>query len=377
MDDKCQRAINIVRQIASHRTHLPLVICILIEHNRRFPTENAFSHKDGLTSMTDSAKPRRVLSGIQPTGRPHWGNYFGAVRQYIDLQDDNEGFYFIADLHALTTVRDADVLRQNVLDTALDLLALGLDPEKATLFVQSHVPEVSELCWILLSGTPMGLLQRCVAYKEKVEKGLPAEAGLFSYPVLQAADILAYDSQLVPVGADQVQHIEVCRDIAGRFNHQFGETFVLPNASVLDDSAKVPGTDGEKMSKSYDNILPLFGEVKKIRKQIMRIETDSRPMEDAKDPEGDHLYELFSLFSDAPAREEMAAMYRRGGFGYGDVKKAIAEASEAYFADARERRLDLEKNLDYVHSVLQSGADRARNVSGEVLSRAQTACGLK
>lgn len=332
------------------------------------PNDTAASKADG---------PKRVLSGIQPTGRPHWGNYFGAIRQYIDLQEQNDGFYFIADLHALTTIRDASALRQNVVETALDLLALGLNPEKATLFVQSHVPEVSELCWILLSGTPMGLLQRCVAYKEKVDKGLPADAGLFTYPVLQAADILAYDSQLVPVGADQVQHIEVCRDIAGRFNHQFGETFVMPVANVLDDSAKVPGTDGEKMSKSYDNVLPLFGEEKKIRKQIMRITTDSRPMEDPKEPTDDHLYQLFSLFAEAEQRSEMAAMYRRGGFGYGEVKKAIAEASEQYFSEARARRLDLEKNLDHVHAVLRAGADRARQVAAEVLSRAQTACGLK
>lgn len=319
----------------------------------------------------------RVLSGIQPTGRPHWGNYFGAVRQYIDLQEENDGFYFIADLHALTTVRDAETLRQNTIDTALDLLALGLDPNKATLFVQSHVPEVSELCWLLLSGTPMGLLQRCVAYKEKVGRGLPTEAGLFTYPVLQAADILAYDSQLVPVGADQVQHIEVCRDIGAKFNHQFGETFVMPKAKTLDDSAKVPGTDGEKMSKSYDNTLPLFGQVKQIRKQIMRIETDSRPMEDPKEPDEDHLFLLFRLFASDAEIEEMAATYRKGGFGYGDVKKAIAEASESYFEQARARRTDLESNLDFVHETLKKGADRAREVAGEVLSRAQKNCGLR
>ena len=319
----------------------------------------------------------RALSGIQPTGRPHWGNFFGAIRQYIDLQEDNEGFYFVADLHALTTIRDAETLRQNTLDAALDLLALGLDPTKATLFVQSDVPEVSELCWLLLSGTPMGLLQRCVAYKEKIDKGLPADAGLFTYPVLQAADILAYDSQIVPVGADQVQHIEVCRDIAAKFNHQFGETFVLPKAKTLDHSAKVPGTDGEKMSKSYDNTLPLFGEVKKIRKQIMRITTDSRAMEDSKDPETDHLFLLYRLFAGEADVEEMAAMYRRGGFGYGDVKKAVAEASESYFAAAREKRTELEANVDYVHQTLKEGADRAREVAATVLSRAQKACGLK
>lgn len=319
----------------------------------------------------------RVLSGIQPTGRPHWGNYFGAIRQYIDLQEANEGFYFVADLHALTTVRDADQLRQNTIDTAMDLLALGLDPSKATLFVQSHVPEVSELCWLLMTGTPMGLLERCVSYKEKKEKGISSDAGLFTYPVLQAADILAYDSQIVPVGADQVQHIEVCRDIAGSFNHQFGETFVLPKAKTLDDGAKVPGTDGQKMSKSYDNTLPLFGEVKKIRKQIMRITTDSRPMEDPKEPEDDHLFQLFRLFAGESEIEEMAAMYRRGGFGYGDVKKAVAEASENFFAEARQRREELESDLDHVHSTLAAGAERAREVAAGVLSRARHACGLR
>jgi tryptophanyl-tRNA synthetase len=319
----------------------------------------------------------RVLSGIQPTGRPHWGNFFGAIRQYIDLQEDNDGFYFIADLHALTTIRDAEQLRRNTLDAALDLLALGLDPQKATLFVQSQIPEVSELTWLLMTGTPMGLLERCHAYKEKKARGVAADAGLFTYPVLMAADILAYDSEIVPVGEDQVQHIEVCRDLAGSFNHNFGETFVMPKAKTLDHGAKVPGTDGQKMSKSYDNTLPLFGEIKPIRKQIMRITTDSRPMEEAKEPEGDHLYQLYRLFATPEQVEEMAAMYRRGGFGYGQVKSAIADASEAYFAEARARRQDLEANLDYVYETLKHGADRARQVAGDVLSRAQHACGLR
>lgn len=324
----------------------------------------------------------RVLSGIQPTGRPHWGNFFGAIRQYIDLQEENDGFYFIADLHALTTVREPDRLRGYVIDAALDLLALGLDPAKATLFVQSHVPEVSELNWLLLSGAPMGLLERCHAYKEKKARGLPADAGLFTYPVLMSADILAFDSQIVPVGEDQIQHIEVCRDLAGSFNHAFGETFVLPKAKTLDHSAKVPGTDGEKMSKSYNNTLPLFCDkeldtVKKISKQIMRITTDSRPMEDAKEPDGDHLFQLYRLFASDVEIEAMAAKYRAGGFGYGEVKKAIAEASEAYFGPAREKRIDLEKNLDFVHQTLAEGAGRAREVAAGVLSRAQSACGLR
>src|SRR3989440_1659917 len=197
----------------------------------------------------------RVLSGIQPTGRFHWGNYFGAIRQYIDLQHGNEAYYFIANLHALTTVRDPALLKQNTLDAALDLLALGLDPSKAILFVQSDGPEVTQLTWLLMSITPMGLLDRCVSYKDKVSKGLAADAGLFTYPVLMAADILIYDSEIVPVGADQIQHIEVARDIAGSFNHLFGETFVLPKYKVLESSAKVPGTDGEKMSKSYNNTI--------------------------------------------------------------------------------------------------------------------------
>lgn len=319
----------------------------------------------------------RVLSGIQPTGRPHWGNFFGAIRQYIDLQSDNDGFYFIADLHALTTIRNAEELRQNTLDAALDLLALGLDPDQATLFVQSDVPEISELTWLLMTTTPMGLLERCHAYKDKKERGLDADAGLFTYPVLMAADILAYDSQWVPVGADQVQHIEVCRDLAGKFNHTFGETFVMPTAKLLDHGAKVPGTDGEKMSKSYDNTLPLFGTVKAIRKSIMRISTDSRPMEDPKEPEGDHLFDLFKLFGTAEEIEDMAAMYRRGNFGYGDVKKAIAEKSESYFLEARDKRTDLEQNLDYVEQVLSKGAARAREVAGAVLDRAKKNCGLR
>src|SRR5688572_18365717 len=208
-----------------------------------------------------------ALSGIQPTGPFHWGNYFGAIRQYITLQTvAAEAYYFIANLHALTTVRDQKTLRRYTLDGAIDLLALGLDPNTATLFVQSDVPEVSELCWLLMTGTPMGLLERCVAYKDKKEKGLHADAGLFTYPVLMAADILAYDSDLVPVGADQIQHIEVCRDLAGSFNHHYGEVFVLPKAKVLDDSAKVPGTDGEKMSKSYNNTIEIFEEPKAMRK---------------------------------------------------------------------------------------------------------------
>jgi tryptophanyl-tRNA synthetase len=318
----------------------------------------------------------RILSGIQPTGRFHWGNYFGAIKQYIELQEQHDGYYFIADLHALTTVRDAAVLRGFVRDAALDVLALGLDPERATLFVQSHVPEVSELCWLLMTGTPLGLLERCHAYKDKKEKGLKADAGLFTYPVLMAADILAYDANWVPVGEDQVQHIEVCRDLARSFNAHYGEVFTLPEARVVQGASKVPGTDGEKMSKSYNNTLGLFEPAKELRKKIMRISTDSRPMEDPKDPETDHLYQLFRLFATPEQTEEMRAMYLKGGFGYGEVKKRLADAADHYLAPARVRREELENHPEKVDAILQAGATKARERARAVLQRAHKACGL-
>jgi tryptophanyl-tRNA synthetase len=319
----------------------------------------------------------RVLSGIQPTGPIHWGNYFGAIRQYIALQDNEQAFYFIANLHAFTTVRDKAKLKQWTFDVALDLLALGLDPNKATLFVQSDVPEVSELCWLLMTGAPMGLLERCHAYKDKKAKGLTADAGLFTYPVLQAADILAYDSDTVPVGEDQVQHIEVCRDLAGSFNHEFGDVFVLPKAYVLETSARVPGTDGEKMSKSYNNTLAVFEDAKAQRKQIMRIVTDSRPMDQAKEPDGDVLYDLFSLVATDAERNDIAALYRRGGFGYGEVKKALADAAEKYWAEPRARRAELAANPKCIHEILGDGAAKARKKAGDVLKRAQDASGIR
>ena len=319
----------------------------------------------------------RVLSGIQPTGRFHWGNYFGAIRQYIDLQHEHDGFYFIADLHALTTVRERAVLAANVRDAAIDLLALGLDPAKATLFVQSHVPEVSELCWLLMTGTPMGLLERCHAYKDKKARGLAADAGLFTYPVLMAADILAYGSNWVPVGEDQIQHIEVSRDLAKSFNSHYGEVFVMPEARVLKETGKVPGTDGEKMSKSYDNTIGIFEDPKAVRKKVMRIATDSRPMEEPKEPEGDNLYSLLKLLAEPAELEEVAAIYRRGGFGYGDIKKRVADAADRYFAEARRRRAELEADPSAVDAALAAGAARAREVASQVLTRARKACGLR
>ena len=319
----------------------------------------------------------RVLSGIQPTGRFHWGNYFGAIRQYIDLQHEHDGYYFIANLHALTTVRDPQQLRTLTREAAIDLLALGLDPEKATLFIQSDVPEVSELCWILMTGTPLGLLERCHAYKEKKARGLTADAGLFTYPVLMAADILAYDANWVPVGQDQVQHIEVCRDLAGSFNHQFGQAFVLPEPRLLDDSAKVPGTDGEKMSKSYNNTIGIFEDPKAVRKKIMRITTDSRPLEQPADPAQDNLFQLYKLLATGAEVQAMDALYRRGGFGYGEVKKALADVADRYFAEARERRAELERDPQRVDDVLQRGAVKARSTASQVLERVKKACGIR
>ena len=255
-------------------------------------------------------------------------------------------------------MRNPELLRQYKRDAVLDLLALGLDPAKAVLFMQSDVPEVSQLTWLLMTCTPMGLLERCHAYKDKKERGLHADAGLFTYPVLMAADILAYDANWVPVGQDQVQHIEVCRDLASSFNHLFGEVFVLPEARLLSSAAKVPGTDGEKMSKSYNNTIELFEDPKAMRKKIMRIATDSRPMEQPKDPHGDHLFQLYQLFATPAQIEELAAIYRQGGFGYGEVKKRLAEAAEQFFDQARQRRQELANRPDTVKDILAAGAPR-------------------
>jgi tryptophanyl-tRNA synthetase len=334
------------------------------------------------TSGPASPRPTRALSGIQPTGRFHWGNYFGAIRQYIDLQPGgghaaaDEAYYFIADLHALTTVREPARLRGLVHDAAVDLVSLGLDPERAVLFVQSDVPEVTELTWLLMTVCPMGLLERCHAYKDKKTRGLPADAGLFTYPVLMSADILAYDATVVPVGEDQVQHIEVCRDLAGTFNHLYGDVFTLPKPRLVEGGAKVPGTDGQKMSKSYENTIDVFEEAAPQKKKIMRITTDSRPMEEPKEPEGDHLFALYSLMATAEERQAMADLYRRGGFGYGEVKKALVEVAARFFAEARARRQAIEADPGRIEAVLAAGAAKARAKAREVLDRARAACGL-
>ena len=319
----------------------------------------------------------RVLSGIQPTGRFHWGNYFGAIQQYIALQTNEQAFYFIADLHALTSVRDRKVLESNTWDAAVDLLALGLNPDHAALFRQSDIPEVTELMWLLMTVTQFSLLEKCHSYKDKVAKGIAPDAGLFTYPVLMAADILLYDSDIVPVGADQIQHLEVTRDIAQRFNSTYGGEFLhLPNARVLEEGAKVPGTDGEKMSKSYGNTIEIFEADKPLRKKIMSIKTDSTPMEAPKNPDTCSVFTLYKLFASPERQSTLAERYRAGGMGYGEAKQEVYEAAQEYFADARARRTELAANPGYVEDVLQNGAKQAREKGRQVLERVREACGI-
>jgi len=317
----------------------------------------------------------RILSGIQPSGALHIGNYFGAIRQYVALQEGNDAFYFVADFHALTSVRDAGKLRGYVRDVLLDLLALGIDPGRATLFVQSDVPETTELAWLLSSVTPMGWLEKCVSYKDKVAQGLPAEHGLFAYPVLQAADILLYDADLVPVGQDQKQHLEVTRDIAERFNHVYGETFKLPEPHILSSVAVVPGLDGRKMSKSYANTIEVFDDPRAILKKCKKIVTDSTPVEAPKDPDRDNLFQLFRLFAAPDELAEVERGYRRGGLGYGTVKVRLAELIAAHFAPARERRAEWLADPGRLAEVRAAAAGRARAAARVVLDRARAACG--
>ncbi len=318
----------------------------------------------------------RILSGIQPSGRLHVGNFFGMMEPAIRLQDEGEAFYFIADYHSLTTVHDPGTLRGNVRDVAIDFLACGLDPAKATFFRQSDVPEVTELTWLLSTVTPMGLLERCHSYKDKTSRGLEATHGLFAYPVLMAADILIYDSEVVPVGEDQKQHLEVTRDIAGKFNHRYGEVFVIPEPRIRGDKAKVPGLDGQKMSKSYDNTLEIFAAEKALRKKIMGIVTDSTPVDEPKDPAGSIIVDLYRLVAGEAEVEAMEAEFRAGGVGYGDFKKRLFGAFWEHFEPMRARREELLADPGYVDGVLASGAERARAVARATLDRARAACGI-
>ena len=318
----------------------------------------------------------RILSGIQPSGRPHLGNYYGALRQYISLQEGNESFYFIAAYHALTTVQEPKLLREYTLDVALDFLALGLDPAQANLFAQQDVPEVTELAWILSCVTPMGLLERAHSYKDKIAQGITPSHGLFAYPVLMAADILIYLSDLVPVGKDQKQHIEITRDIAGKFNQQFGEILAIPEAYTLDDTAVIPGVDGQKMSKSYGNEIGIFDEGSILKKKIMGIVTDSVPMEEPKDPEISTPFLLLKLVASPEEISEWEARYKAGGMGYGEVKKRLLQLVDESFAPYRERRRELKEDPNYVLDVLSEGSKKARSVAQQVMERVREATGI-
>jgi len=320
----------------------------------------------------------RILSGIQPSGALHLGNYFGMMRPAIELQEKGEAYYFIADYHSMTSLFDPAERRKNTLDVALDFLACGLDPKKSVFFRQSDVPEVCELTWLLSTVTPMGLLERAHSYKDKTAKGIAASHGLFAYPVLMAADILIYDSNVVPVGQDQKQHVEMTRDIAIKFNEQYGETFVIPEPQIRESVAKVPGVDGEKMSKSYGNTIEIFGDEKALHKKVMAIKMDSRqPAEPKPDAEQNLAIQILKLVAPPAVAKDFEDRLRAGGLGYGDLKKALFEHYWNYFAEARTKRAELVANLDYVHGVLRDGAAKARAKAREVLGRARKASGLE
>jgi tryptophanyl-tRNA synthetase len=318
----------------------------------------------------------RVLSGIQPSGTPHFGNYFGAIRQHVALQARGESIYFVADYHSMTSLRDAAARRSNVNDLVLDYLACGLDPKRAVFYRQSDMPETCELTWLLTTVTPMGLLERATSYKDKTGQGLASDHGLFAYPVLQAADILQFNSDLVPVGQDQKQHIEMARDIATKFNHAYGrEVFKLPEPMIVEEVAVVPGVDGKKMSKSYANTLCMFWPEKQLRKAIMGIVTDSSPVDAPKDT-AQPLFQLWSLFA---TKEERAALFARavaGGMGYGEVKKDLADRALAYFAPMREHRVELAQQKGLVEDVLADGVRRARALASPVFEAAREAAGV-
>jgi len=317
----------------------------------------------------------RVLSGIQSSGTLHLGNYYGAMKQHIELQDEHECFYFIANYHSLTTVQDAPRLRDLTLNVALDYLALGLDPGKVTLFRQSDIPEVCELAWILATVTGKGLLERAHSFKDKTAKGLAVNMGLFSYPLLMAADILIYRSNLVPVGKDQVQHIEMTQDMAGYFNQTYREVLVRPEPR-LNEAAVVPGIDGQKMSKSYGNAIELFGEPKAMRKKIMSMKTDSTPVEAPKNPETCNVFALLKLMAPPAEVAEWEQRYRQGGMGYGEAKKRLAELYEEIFGAKREARAAWASRPDDVEDILRSGATRARAIAQSVMADVRDACGL-
>ncbi len=320
----------------------------------------------------------RILSGIQPSGSLHLGNYFGMMKPAIELQDQGEAFYFIANYHSMTSLVDPQARRSNTLDVALDFLACGLNPSKTVFFRQSDVPEVTELAWILTTVTPMGLLERCHSYKDKIARGISPSHGLFAYPVLMAADILLYDSNVVPVGRDQKQHVEVTRDIAIKFNETYGQTFVIPEERIREDVASVPGIDGQKMSKSYGNAIEIFGEEKPLRKRIMSLVMDSRsPQEPKPDADKNIAIQLLKLVAPPEVSKDYEDRLRAGGLGYGDLKKALFEHYWNSFAAARAKRAELVADLPYVERVLAEGAAKARTLAQKVLKRARIASGLE
>jgi tryptophanyl-tRNA synthetase len=320
--------------------------------------------------------PMRILSGIQPSGALHIGNYFGMMRPAIALQAEGEAFYFIADYHALTSLRDPKALRENSRRVALDFLACGLDPERAALFRQSDVEQVTELAWILSTLAPMGLLERAHSYKDKLARGLAATVGLFNYPVLMAADILIYDSDIVPVGKDQKQHIEITRDLAVKINETYGEVFKLPEPRIQAATEVVPGLDGQKMSKSYGNNIDIFGDEKETRKRVMSIVTDSTPVEAPKDPTRSTIFQLYSLFASKEEISDMRERFQKGGTGYGDFKKELFEKLWQYFAPMRKRREEILADKSYIDNVLARGAERANKVADQVMQRVRKAVGL-
>ena len=319
---------------------------------------------------------KRSLSGIQPSGTLHLGNYFGAMKQFIENQDKYEGFYFVADYHSLTSLTKPELLRESTKNIILDYLALGLDPEKCTLFLQSDVPEHVELSWLLSNVTPVGLMERGHSYKDKIAKGLFPNTGLLTYPILMAADILIYDSDIVPVGKDQKQHLEMARDIAMKFNQQYGvEFFKLPEPLIMENLAVVPGTDGQKMSKSYGNTINMFAPKNVLKKQVMSIVTDSAELEAPKNPDN-NISQLYKLFVSEEKYQEMKAKFMAGGYGYGHAKKELLEAILEYFKDARARREELEKNPEYIEEVLRKGALKAREIARKKITEAKQIVGL-
>lgn len=318
----------------------------------------------------------RVLSGIQPSGSLHIGNYFGMMKPMIEMQNDHDLFCFIVNYHAMTSLHDGQELRKNTMAAAMDFLALGLDPEKCYFWVQSDVPEVVELSWILSCHTSLGLLERSHSYKDKVARGLIPNTGLYTYPVLMAADILLFNAEIIPVGRDQKQHIEITRDIAERFNNTYGDIFVIPEPLISDDIAVIPGIDGQKMSKSYGNTLEIFEDEKSLKKKVMKIVTDSTPVEDPKDPSQCSLFALYRLFAGASETEQMRERYLKGGTGYGQVKKELLEILIEYFRPYREKRALLENDPAEVYNILEKGAEKTRAAAAVTLDKVRKAVGI-